>query len=118
MNACIHIHTFHTHFTHISHTYISKRHDIIISSEDIVSHKTGPGQAAFSYKKRDKKLSNVKKQCSSYFIEPKAWIFDKSSLLDEVDEDETTTSCESELLGKINCPKCNSKLGNYNWSGK
>ncbi|CAG8462514.1 1645_t:CDS:2 [Ambispora gerdemannii] len=43
---------------------------------------------------------NIK--CSAYFIEPLQWIIDAH---------------QGELDGKILCPKCNSKLGNYNWAG-
>jgi len=41
--------------------------------------------------------------CNVYFIERQDWM--------EGIDDETIVS------GKINCPKCKSKLGSYNWSG-
>ncbi|CAG8541219.1 17003_t:CDS:2 [Acaulospora morrowiae] len=64
------------------------------------------GQSAFSYKKRDS--SNYNTKCS-YFIEPMDWIFD--------DDDQEKNAGESNLEGKIKCPKCKFKLGNYSWAG-
>ncbi|CAI2174434.1 15108_t:CDS:2 [Funneliformis geosporum] len=72
----------------------------IISTEDFVDHNKGQGQTAFTFKKRDSS-SSIK--CSSYFVEPLGWI------LDEVQE--------GELEGKIKCPKCQAKLGNFSWAG-
>ncbi|KAJ8596152.1 hypothetical protein M405DRAFT_805862 [Rhizopogon salebrosus TDB-379] len=42
-------------------------------------------------------------KCSGYFVEPMKWMepFLQSG----------------HLAGKINCPKCNAKLGNYDWAG-
>ncbi|RKP25622.1 protein-tyrosine phosphatase-like protein, partial [Syncephalis pseudoplumigaleata] len=46
--------------------------------------------------------SSPSAQCSSYFVEPMDWI---DGLTDGSNE------------GKILCPKCAAKLGQYNWSG-
>ena len=51
----------------------------------------------FSFRKTD---SFYKQECSTYFMEPLNWITD-------LHQNE----------GKINCPKCNFKLGCFNWSG-
>ncbi|KAF0531895.1 dual specificity protein phosphatase 12 [Gigaspora margarita] len=87
----------------------------LISNEDFVTHTQGSGQTAFSYNKRDNSYSSMMKEkynskplCSSYFIEPLDWIFS---------EDKQSDKEESELDGKIKCPKCKAKLGNYNWAG-
>lgn len=47
--------------------------------------------------------SSVDQQCTSYFIEPVKWM--KGELE------------QGKLEGKLNCPKCNSKLGAYHWQG-
>ncbi|CAG8714521.1 17977_t:CDS:2, partial [Racocetra fulgida] len=66
-------------------------------------------QNAFSYKKRDNSYSSTSKSlCSSYFVEPLDWILEGEKQNDKE---------EGELDGKIKCPKCNAKLGNYNWAG-
>ncbi|KAG0432389.1 hypothetical protein HPB47_020885 [Ixodes persulcatus] len=38
---------------------------------------------------------------SSFFVEPTGWLFHQAQ----------------SLQGKVLCPKCNSKVGNYNWAG-
>jgi hypothetical protein len=73
----------------------------IVSTKDFVNHDRGKGQTAFSYKKRDSPFSPI--ICSSYFIEPMDWIFDR---------------IQGELEGKIKCPTCQVKLGNFSWAGK
>ena len=74
----------------------------VISTKDFVEHNKGKGQAAFTYKKRDPSFSSIK--CSSYFVEPLDWILGGVQ--------------EGELEGKIKCPKCQAKLGNFSWAGK
>ncbi|ORX93882.1 dual specificity protein phosphatase 12 [Basidiobolus meristosporus CBS 931.73] len=85
----------------------------LVSNEHIIEHVPGKGQTAFSYHKRDSELhisqaigadptSINHSTCSSYFIEPMEWI----SGLDS-----------GALEGKILCPKCDGKLGNYCWAG-
>ncbi|CAG8599042.1 11201_t:CDS:2, partial [Racocetra persica] len=80
----------------------------LISTENFVTHTQGSGQNAFSYKKRDNSYSSISKSlCSSYFVEPLDWILEGEKQNDKE---------EGELDGKIKCPKCNAKLGNYNWA--
>ncbi|CAG8511957.1 16149_t:CDS:2 [Cetraspora pellucida] len=81
----------------------------LISTENFVTHTQGSGQNAFSYKKRDNLYTSISKSsCSSYFVEPLDWILRGKEQNDKE---------EGELDGKIKCPKCNAKLGNYSWAG-
>ncbi|GBB99491.1 hypothetical protein RclHR1_03540010 [Rhizophagus clarus] len=73
----------------------------IVSTKDFVIHDQGKGQTSFAYKKRNSSFSPI--TCSSYFIEPMDWIFDRVQ--------------EGELEGKIKCPTCQVKLGNFSWAG-
>jgi dual specificity phosphatase 12 len=78
---------------------------VLVSGDNILIHEPGSGQASFSWRKRDQNInkngnSNI---CNVYFIERAEWM--------EGLDDENIVS------GKINCPKCKSKLGSYNWSG-
>lgn len=114
---------------------------VLALAEHMVDHQAGPGQQAFSYFKRDASinhstvtdsattttgstssssevanavpraqplnpllasLSANANKCSSFFIEPMEWI---SGLND------------GRVEGRIECPKCYCKLGQYNWSG-
>ncbi|OBZ89656.1 Dual specificity protein phosphatase 12 [Choanephora cucurbitarum] len=107
---------------------------MLVGSENVIDHEPGQGQVAFSYHKRNadinitttttgstensevnQSLNKVNASlnpllaslalqnnaCSSYFIEPMQWM---EGLIDEVQ-------------GRIDCPKCQSKLGSYNWAG-
>jgi dual specificity phosphatase 12 len=107
---------------------------ILVGNENVIDHEPGKGQVAFSYHKRNTDINittnassetneseaaparNTMNQqlnpllaalatqnntCSSYFIEPMEW------LAHGVDE----------VHGRIDCPKCQCKLGAYNWSG-
>lgn len=106
---------------------------MLVGSEHVVDHESGQGQLSFSYHKRNSNIdittnasvpegSEVNQSlnkvnaslnpllaslalqnntCSSYFIEPMQWL---EGLMDE-------------LQGRIDCPKCQCKLGSYNWSG-
>ncbi|KAI9280370.1 dual specificity phosphatase [Sporodiniella umbellata] len=106
---------------------------ILVGSEHVIDHEPGQGQVAFSYFKRNSdinittaatgtaesevnaslnkvnaslnpllaSLARSNSQCSSYFIEPMEWL---DGLMDDIQ-------------GRIDCPKCQCKLGSYNWSG-
>lgn len=77
----------------------------LIYPENVIEHDSGKGQAAFNYRKRDHAFprnNHQEETCSSYFIEPMSWI--------EGIED-------GSLEGKIDCPKCHTKLGSYSWRG-
>ena len=97
----------------------------LVEVEHVLEHAPGKGQLAFSYTKRNGELNVTstptatmttnqplnpllaslaasRMQCSSYFIEPMEWM---GNLLD------------GQVEGRIDCPKCMSKLGQYNWAG-
>ncbi|XP_069794217.1 dual specificity protein phosphatase 12 isoform X2 [Narcine bancroftii] len=67
-----------------------------------LSHVPGTGPIAFAHKRLTQSLRGDQTKCTSYFIEPVQWM--KSSLLGVLD-------------GQLLCPKCNSKLGSFNWYG-
>ncbi|KAF8918267.1 hypothetical protein BGZ58_004884 [Dissophora ornata] len=87
----------------------------LVAYDSVISHEPGQGQNAFQYRKRDATLhvseavqsdiSKINPQsntvCQSYFVEPVEWIQGLHG-----------------LNGKIACPKCDSKLGTFNWSGE
>ncbi|KAI9308279.1 dual specificity protein phosphatase 12-like protein [Cunninghamella echinulata] len=108
---------------------------ILVHSEHVIEHRPGKGQQAFSYTKRSSELSvtevsnqapseaslgsvhinkalnpllaalaTTNQSCSSYFIEPMEWMEQLQN--------------SGEVQGRIDCPKCYSKLGSYNWSGE
>ncbi|KAG0199027.1 dual specificity phosphatase 12 [Mortierella sp. GBA30] len=86
----------------------------LVARDSVITHIPGQGQSSFEYRKRDATLnvteaiqSDISKiqphattVCQSYFIEPVEWIQELHG-----------------LEGKISCPKCDSKLGSFNWSG-
>ncbi|KAG0167868.1 hypothetical protein DFQ30_005567 [Apophysomyces sp. BC1015] len=106
---------------------------ILVEAENVIDHTPGPGQQAFAYTKRNTDLhvtehaTNMPSEalpratvnqalnpllaslaarnthCSSYFVEPMEWI---------------TALHDGQLQGRIECPKCMSKLGSYSWSGE
>lgn len=71
----------------------------------ILSHCVGGGASAFSHKKTRMVTPTAEdqRQCTSYFIEPVQWM--EQALLGVMD-------------GQLLCPKCNSKLGSFNWYGE
>ncbi|KAF9919485.1 dual specificity phosphatase 12 [Linnemannia zychae] len=87
----------------------------LVNRDSVVAHTPGQGQASFGYRKRDATLhisqavqSDISKitpqaatVCQSYFVEPVEWIQGLHG-----------------LEGKISCPKCDSKLGTFNWAGE
>ncbi|KAI9209360.1 protein-tyrosine phosphatase-like protein [Polychytrium aggregatum] len=78
---------------------------ILVSKDNIMEHNPGAGETSFAYNKRGQGLgpnAQAKSKCNLFFIEPMEWIHG----LDD-----------GSVEGKIQCPKCESKLGSYNWSG-
>ncbi|KAI8052528.1 dual specificity phosphatase 12 [Syncephalis plumigaleata] len=75
----------------------------LLTDEHMITHTAGSGQSAFSPHRRNQSYGHyTPTQCSSYFIEPMEWI---DGIMDGDNE------------GKIQCPKCLAKLGQYSWSG-
>ncbi|KAI9497137.1 protein-tyrosine phosphatase-like protein [Zychaea mexicana] len=101
---------------------------VLVNKEHILDHQPGKGQQAFAYTKRNADLNitsaavtptahhqqqqmlnpllaslgAANNNCSSYFIEPMEW---------------TAVLQDGHIEGRIDCPKCMAKLGQYNWSG-
>ena len=74
----------------------------LFDSTMLDSHEVGVGQLAFKPKKRETRSPNVSIQvCTSHFL-----LSDTAPNL-TMDEDD----------GKVGCPKCNTRLGTFVWSG-
>ncbi|XP_051867566.1 dual specificity protein phosphatase 12 isoform X1 [Pristis pectinata] len=67
-----------------------------------LTHVPGTGPAAFAHKRLTQTRGGDHTRCTSYFIEPVQWM--EPSLLGVLD-------------GQLLCPKCNCKLGSFNWYG-
>ena len=80
----------------------------LFEAQHIVEHEPGVGQAAFEWRRQSTLLSavgggNGSPACANLFVEPMAWM--------EGTDDRYT------LEGKIQCPKCATKLGSFCWAG-
>ncbi|KAG1051977.1 hypothetical protein G6F43_005852 [Rhizopus delemar] len=100
---------------------------LLVGGENVIDHEPGKGQMSFSYHKRNAdinattattttsepvetnkalnpllaSLAAKNNTCSSHFIEPMQWL----------------EGFVEDLQGRIDCPKCQCKIGSYNWSG-
>lgn len=97
---------------------------LVCTAHNVVETEQGAGQSAFSWKKRDKystgagntatndsttsekTTSSSSQQQSteegSLFVEPLLWM---------------KPMVEASIQGKLYCPKCQNRLGSFNWSG-
>ncbi|XP_072802334.1 dual specificity protein phosphatase 12 isoform X2 [Vicugna pacos] len=78
----------------------------LFRSSSILDHNEGSGPIAFAHKRMTPSFmltTGSQAQCTSYFIEPVQWM--ESTLLGVMD-------------GQLLCPKCNAKLGSFNWYGE
>lgn len=78
----------------------------LFRSSSILDHNEGSGPTAFAHKRMTASpvlSTGSQAQCTSYFIEPVQWM--ESTLLGVMD-------------GQLLCPKCNAKLGSFNWYGE
>lgn len=78
---------------------------LVARGANALLHEPGEGMDAFSWRKRAKQsTSNTssEQQCAHIFLEPLAWMKD-------IEEGPTE--------GKLCCPKCDVKLGHFNWVG-
>eukprot|EP01147_Barroeca_monosierra_P003534 gene3534-8314_t len=73
---------------------------ILLQDRNLLSHVPSIGQLSFSHRRRDATLSES--VCSSHFCEPMVWMNEVS---------------DGAVEGKIQCPKCQYRLGTFNWSG-
>lgn len=60
-------------------------------------------QVAFRWRRRSAAEAKESLRCSSLFVEPMAWM---APLVEE-----------GHLQGKLCCPNCSSRFGNFNWAG-
>eukprot|EP01125_Pyxidicula_operculata_P018647 TRINITY_DN663_c0_g1_i4.p1 TRINITY_DN663_c0_g1~~TRINITY_DN663_c0_g1_i4.p1 ORF type:complete len:302 (+),score=45.52 TRINITY_DN663_c0_g1_i4:2-907(+) len=70
----------------------------IFTSDNLAEHTPGKGQTAFKWTKRGAETGQV--ACSSYFLDEMEWM----------------GNC-SDVSGKLFCPKCNARIGSWDWSG-
>ncbi|KAJ3436857.1 dual specificity protein phosphatase 12 family member [Anaeramoeba flamelloides] len=94
----------------ISSTYHCRKcRQALFTNQSLVPHGEGKSKPFMKKKKikgnknskNNKKRSYKQNNCSSYFLEKHAWMGDVEK-----------------LKGIINCPKCKTKLGSFNWSGR
>lgn len=76
----------------------------LFSGTSLIAHEPGSGQLSFKWHKQDCNTvdDSSNTQCTSLFIEPVGWML---PLL------------EGTVDGKLPCPKCNGRLGSFNWAG-
>ncbi|KAM3914477.1 dual specificity protein phosphatase 12 [Leptodactylus fuscus] len=75
----------------------------LFKAGSVLNHALGDGPSAFAHKKLTQLQVSDPKKCTSYFVEPVRWMED--ALLGVLD-------------GQLLCPKCNAKLGSFNWYGE
>ncbi|XP_029212053.2 dual specificity protein phosphatase 12-like isoform X1 [Acropora millepora] len=77
---------------------------LLFDTNSVLAHEPGSGQTSFKWQKQDlhKVDPKINTQCTSVFIEPVTWML---PLL------------EGTVDGKLLCPKCNGRLGSFNWAG-
>ncbi|XP_054443561.1 dual specificity protein phosphatase 12 [Pteronotus mesoamericanus] len=78
----------------------------LFRSSSILDHKEGSGPVAFAHKRLMPAFAPAPggpAQCTSHFVEPVQWM--EPALLGVMD-------------GQLLCPKCNAKLGSFNWCGE
>lgn len=78
----------------------------IISDENVLEHLPGSGEISFAPNKRDHATlvsQSAVHACSSLFVEPMVWM---------------SSVANGEHEGKILCPKCQGRLGHFNWAGE
>uniref|UniRef100_A0A4W3JPR3 protein-tyrosine-phosphatase n=1 Tax=Callorhinchus milii TaxID=7868 RepID=A0A4W3JPR3_CALMI len=75
----------------------------LFRGSSVLSHESGNGPTAFAHKRTAQTAGGIHTNCTSYFIEPVQWM--EPALLGVLD-------------GQLLCPKCNSKLGSFNWYGE
>lgn len=69
----------------------------------VVGHNPGQGQVSFKWHKQTQTTSSSTETCTSHFIQPVAWM------------EHLLLGCKD---GKLACPKCNSRIGCFNWAGQ
>lgn len=77
---------------------------VVARDENVIGHDVGGGESAFKWQKRGGKegMYTQAPVCTSMFVEPMQWM---------------TAVEEGVVEGKLQCVKCEARLGNFNWSG-
>ncbi|KAL0233789.1 hypothetical protein PCE1_002295 [Barthelona sp. PCE] len=79
-------------------------HASLFTNHHIIEHEVGHGQKDFRHRKRDRNAFDIV-HCTSFFVD-----WDKLPWLKDQVNDKGH-------YGRLECPKCDVKIGNFNWSG-
>ena len=86
---------------------------VLATNTNVLEHEAGKGIDAFSWQQKKRMSSNQASSsnpnasnCSSVFVSPVTWMLDE------------TEQIFNENSGKIHCPKCQTKIGAFAWSGE
>ncbi|CAK9237404.1 unnamed protein product [Sphagnum troendelagicum] len=79
---------------------------VVASEENVITHIPGAGVTSFKWRKRGVQVSGkdelVQPECTSIFVQPMQWM---------------TPVQEGLVESKLQCIKCEARLGNFNWAG-
>jgi dual specificity phosphatase 12 len=79
---------------------------VVASEENVITHIPGDGVTSFKWRKRGVQVSGkdelVQPECTSIFVQPMQWM---------------TPVQEGLVESKLQCIKCEARLGNFNWAG-
>ncbi|CAM6066455.1 unnamed protein product [Sphagnum tenellum] len=83
-----------------------KCRQVVASEENVITHIPGAGLTSFKWRKRGVKGAGtdepVQPECTSIFVHPMQWM---------------TPVQEGMVESKLQCVKCEARLGNFNWAG-
>jgi len=91
----------------LSKVYRCKKcRQIVASEENVITHIPGAGVTSFKWRKRGAQGSGkdelTQPECTSIFVQPMQWM---------------TPVLEGLVESKLQCIKCEARLGNFNWAG-
>jgi dual specificity phosphatase 12 len=75
--------------------------DVLFTSDNVLPHNSGEGQAAFSWYRRDRSCDVADTACNTLHLEPMTWM----GIIGNY-----------EVQGKLKC-SCGQKLGSFHWAG-
>ncbi|KAL4420279.1 hypothetical protein ABPG77_005619 [Micractinium sp. CCAP 211/92] len=88
---------------------------LVATAHNVVETEQGPGAAAFSWRKRDKQQRLAVDaggggggEEGSLFVEPLRWMGEGGG---------ADSVVAGAVQGKLYCPKCQARLGSFNWAG-
>lgn len=76
---------------------------VVFENSCLAEHEVS--QQSISYRKMSKDRTRTAASCTSYFLDEA-----KSEWIRE-------TACRDVYEGKLDCPKCETRLGTFNWAG-